>query len=504
MYKIFADDTLIYDSTLEDYKIGQGAVTLEVDKAGSFVFSVYPDHFYYDHFVQLKTVITVYKHDRIVFRGRVLDDAVDYWNNKVLTCEGELSFLQDSIIRPYNFSGNPKEFFRWLIDNHNAQVDDFKHFQIGEVTVVDPNGYIARSNSSYENTMENMTSRLLEDATGGHIYITHGPDDTDPIPTIHYLADFWKKATQPIEFGVNLRDYTKTVKSEDVATAIIPLGAPVDDGNSDTEDPKLTIAEVNDGRDYVYSEKGVELYGWVFKTVEWEDVTDPANLKAKAEEYVESVINQALTLELTAVDMNLLDRSIESYNVCEYVPVISAPHKINAVLLCNKQTMDLRNPANDSVVLGHTVATFTERTAQNAAGMAALKVLTGRVGKILNVLHESTTSIEDVVTRIDALYASAYSLVTIEVEDTGNAVKDLLETKGTLQAGGQKITTVPAKIAVSGGSCAVAYTLVESLGKARKVYVNDLEIGTVSTVDDNVATVLSVVDGDTITIKFEE
>ena len=57
MYKIFADGTLIYDSTLEDYKIGKGSITLETNKTGSFVFSVYLDHFYYDKFVKLKTVI---------------------------------------------------------------------------------------------------------------------------------------------------------------------------------------------------------------------------------------------------------------------------------------------------------------------------------------------------------------------------------------------------------------------------------------------------------------
>ena len=66
MYKIFADDTLIYDSTLEDYKIGKGLITLETNKSGSFTFSLYPDHFYYDKFIKLKTVITVYKSNKIV------------------------------------------------------------------------------------------------------------------------------------------------------------------------------------------------------------------------------------------------------------------------------------------------------------------------------------------------------------------------------------------------------------------------------------------------------
>ena len=105
MYKIYADDSvLLYDSTLEDLRIGSGVVNLDADTAGSFVFSVFPDHPFYNDFVELKTVITVYKDNRIVFRGRVLSDTTDYWNTKTLTCEGELTFLQDSVVRPYTRS----------------------------------------------------------------------------------------------------------------------------------------------------------------------------------------------------------------------------------------------------------------------------------------------------------------------------------------------------------------------------------------------------------------
>lgn len=403
MYTIHADGELIYDSTLEDYKIGQGEITKEIDKSGSFVFSLYPEHFYYDRFVKMKTVVTVRKSQKIAFRGRALDDGADYVNCKAFTCEGELGFLQDSIIRPYTFTGTPEELFRWYIEQHNAQVGEFKRFKVGTCTVVDPNGYIARENTAYENTLSNMTSRLLEDATGGHFYITHGDDGTDEIPTIHYVSDFTKVATQPIEFGVNLRDFVKKTNAGDIATAIIPLGATVDDGNSDTEDQNLTISDVNDGVDYVYSEKGVALYDWIFKTKEYEDVTDPANLKAKAQEDVEAAVNQSITIELTAVDMHLLDRSIESYNVCEYVPVISPPHNFEDTLLCNKQTMNLLNPASDTVTLGHTLLTFTERTGKLSSSMtnvvkmrSTLNSVTGKVA----ALNESVTVINQNLSKL--------------------------------------------------------------------------------------------------------
>lgn len=388
MYKIFADNILIYDSTIEDYKIGKGSINLEPNKSGSFEFSVYPDHFYYDQFVRLKTVIKVVKGSKIVFRGRILNDVTDYWNNKVITCEGELGFLQDSIIRPFEFTGTPTALFKKFVNEHNNQVDDFKKFKIGTVTVTDPNNYINRSNSGYESALSNLNSRLIEDSLGGYFYITH--ENEEDTPTLNYLDDFTKVATQVIEFGSNLKNYTKTVKADEIATAIIPLGATVDDGNSDTEDPKLTIASVNDGVDYVYDESAVALRGWIFKTVEWIDVTNASNLKSKAEAYLKSVINQSITIELNAIDLHLLDRSIESFNVCEYIRIVSPPHNFDDTLLCTKQTIDLLKPENDSITLGYTYSSFTERSSK------AFNTVTG-----VNKLQSAVNSVSGKVTALN-------------------------------------------------------------------------------------------------------
>lgn len=360
MYQIYANNELIYDSTLEDLKISKGLVTLETNKSGSFVFGIYPNHFYYDRFVRLKTIITVYKSGKIKFRGRILSDVTDFWNNKVITCEGELGFLQDAIIRPFEFVGTPEELFIKFMTEYNSQVDDDKKFNIGTVTVVDPNNYIARSNSKYETAYSNMTSRLIDDSLGGYFHITHGEDGTDPTPTIHYLADFTDVSSQKIEFGANLKDYTKTVKAESIATAIIPLGYTIDDGNSETEDKRLTIESVNGGIDYVFDANAVAMYGWIFKVVEWDDVTTAEALKTKAEAYLQESINQNITIELNAIDLHLLDRDIESYSVCQYIPVSSEPHNFEATLLCNKQTLNLLKPDNDRVTLGYTYSTFTE------------------------------------------------------------------------------------------------------------------------------------------------
>lgn len=415
MYKIYADGTLIYDSTFDKYKIVKGSGTLETNKSGSFSFSIYPDHFYYDSFVKMKTVIVVYKDKDIIFRGRILNDSVDYHNCKTITCEGELGFLQDSIIRPFEYNGTPGGMFRKFIVEHNNQVDEFKRFKIGKVTVTDPNNAIARSNSNYESTFSNMNSRLIEDSLGGYFYITH--ENGEIMPTINYLVDFTKVSTQKIEFGLNLKDYLKTSKAEEIATAIIPLGATVDDENSETEDPKLTIAKVNNGLDYVYDESAVSLRGWIFKTVDFNDVTDANNLKKKALEYLETVKNQNVTVELHAIDLHFLNKSIESFKIGDYIRVISRPHNFDSTMLCNRQTFDVMQPANDSVTLGYTYSTFTDRMGK----------ITSSAFNVMSI-QSTVNALNNRVVRLDATVENTDKIAN----DANNNYQQVVGTLGTM------------------------------------------------------------------------
>lgn len=361
MYKIYADDTLIYDSELEDYRINKGSISLEINKSGSFSFSIYPEHFYYDKFIKMKTIIKVTRSDEIIFRGRILNDITDYFNNKVITCEGELGFLNDSIIRPFSFQGLPENLFKKFIEEHNSQVDDFKKFKIGACTVIDPNNYIIRENSAYETALSNMSSRLTNGSLGGYFVITH--ENNEDTPTINYLADYSMKDSQVVEFGSNLKNYTKTVKAENMTTAIIPLGATIDDES----EKRLTIESVNEGKDYICDEQAVKDYGLIFKTVEWDDITQAENLLKKAKEYLSNVINQDVTIELTAIDLHLLNNNIKAFNLGDYIRVISEPHKVDTTMLCSKQTVDLLNPDNDSIILGATISTLSGNNASSEA-----------------------------------------------------------------------------------------------------------------------------------------
>jgi len=168
MYQVYCDNFLLYNDQLEEYKIFNPSVELELNKEGKFDFTIYNNHPSFDHLHRLKSIIQVYQDDFLLFRGRILNDTQGFHNEKNVECEGELAFLMDSIQRPYDFTGTPSELFTQFITSHNAQVDAAHQFKVGNITVTDPNDYISRSDSEYLNTFDSIQKKLIE-TLGGYL-----------------------------------------------------------------------------------------------------------------------------------------------------------------------------------------------------------------------------------------------------------------------------------------------------------------------------------------------
>ena len=395
MYKIYADGNLFYDSTLDDNTITKGTITKEVNKAGSFIFGAYPEHEYYHYIQKLKTIITVLKRESIIFRGRVIMDSAGFYNEKTFTCEGELSFMLDSVQRPYNFYGNPRDLFVQYLVSHNLQVEDEKRFLIGDITAANDDDYISIENSNYPYTLT-VVNELLK-TYGGYLHITRNESG---MPILNWLHDYPHTNTQNIEFGENLLDFLKTNDGTEIATVIIPLGAKVGSGKNTS---RLTIKSVNNDMDYIYDEVAVKKYGWIEKPVIFE-TSKPEELLNKGKAYLSELIKQNTSIQLTALDLSILDRTISSFSLGDYIQATSKPHNLNDIMLLTKQTIELLHPDRDTVTIGYAFASFTDTSLNR---------------------NLKTDSIDE---RIDELYLSINT--TIKYEDV------VIEESKTISAGG--------------------------------------------------------------------
>lgn len=348
-YRIYADQWLLHDDRLEELKVINPQLALEVNKTGSFQFSIYPDHPYYSNIAKFKTIITVYQDDLLLFRGRVLNDETGFYNEKQVVCEGQLAFLLDSILRPYDFTGSVLDYFTLLIDNHNSQVEEAKQFVVGNVTVIDPNDYIVRSNIDHVNTWDELNKKLLE-LLGGYIQVRN----EGGVNYIDYLASLNLLSTQTVEFGENLLDLKKIRKGENIATALIPLGAKLKDEEDRDTDQRLTIESVNGGLDYVYDQAAVDRFGWIYQTVIFDDVTEAANLLTKGKAHLAGLVNVVESIELSAADLAKIDATVDTFHLGTYVHVISKPHGIDQLFLVSKLDVKLLDPAANTLTLGGT------------------------------------------------------------------------------------------------------------------------------------------------------
>ena len=416
MYKVFCDNYLMYDPRLESLKLFSPKLELELNKTGTFSFLIYPEHPYFDKLEKMKSIVRVYQDNELVFRGRILTDENGFYNEKQVSCEGELAFLNDSIQRPYDFQSGTNhttipEFFTYLINKHNEQVEETKRFKVGRITVTDPNNYIVRADSTYMNTWETINQKLIN-TNGGYLWVRHESDGV----YIDYLEDFNVAVDQIVEFGENLLSFKRQTNGADIATAIIPIGATVDNVPVTIANlPNETTGEIRKQADFVYSVSGVSQHGWIFKKESWNDVTEASNLLTKAKALVATTINQLVTIELTAVDLASVNQNFESFKLGKYVQVYTKPHGINNYFLVKKLSIQFDNPQNNSLTLGTTYSAFTEQTEGSTID---LNELSGSVANLQNVVSNisgSIGSIDQTITNINASIG--------EIDQTINAIE---------------------------------------------------------------------------------
>lgn len=355
MYTIYADGKLLYAPHLfnEGCGVFSPRLTVELNKAGSLEFVIPPDNICYNSINKLKTIVTVYQDSEELFRGRVLHDERDFYKQKKTYCEGELSFLLDSIQRTkYNMFGTYESLFTRVIGNHNSRVEADKQFTVGNITADgDDNSIRIISIENYPTTLDVIQEKFC-DVKGGYL-VTRGEGDTR---YIDWLKDDTKISDQIIEFGVNLLDLTEYITAENIFTVIIPVGGELYDENGNSLG-KLGLAFP----DYLENDTAISLFGRIEKYVEWSDIVSRDQLVSTATAYLNKNIEMAVTLTVKAVDLALLNVDVKHIHVGDWVRVVSVPHSLDNLFRCTKIVYDLTSPDQNEYTFGFSFTAFTEQ-----------------------------------------------------------------------------------------------------------------------------------------------
>jgi len=366
MYKIKLDGKILYYPGDREAAVINPELDLQTGYAGELTLKVPALNPLYNDIHNRKSMISVYRDKTEIFYGEVRTREKDRFKNQPIKATGALSFLADTILPQQEWHDmSPREMLDAWLQLHNNQVEDRKKIYIGVVTIHDSNDSLYRI-TDRENTLEAIREKLV-DRLGGYLRLRH-EEDKLYLDWIN-IQEYGKYCEQPIQFGENLLDYSETMTADDVITALIPLGAAIeqetDENASEFErlEKNVDITSVNDGKDYIYSKKAVESFGWVWKTEKWDDVATPANLLKKATEYLTTQQYENLVISLTAVDLSLFGQDYDSFDIGDRVLCNAIPYGMKKVLPVMEMKIPLQQPDQAQLTLGENLQqSFTDQT----------------------------------------------------------------------------------------------------------------------------------------------
>lgn len=389
IYRVLMDGTDILNYQEKPFILVSPTLTMELNAAGSFEFTMPPAHALYDAVKPLASTIVVYEDETLLWYGRPIEVRTDFYKQKTIYCEGALAFFNDSVQRLHEYESiSVHTFFRTVIENHNAQVNADRQFTVGNITVADRKVY---RKLNYDSTF-NVLKRQCLNAEGGYLFLRR----EDGVNYIDWYAEVPLDSNQPVEFGLNMLDLSRVFDGSGIATCVIPLGENVEE----TGEP-LTVASVNNGSDVIESDAVAE-YGYITKAVSFNGVSHPNTLYEDGLEYLESTQFDNMTVECTAAELHWQNGNYGLFRVGQKIHCRSIPHLLDRYFDLLKITLRL-DTAEKQITLGSTKKqTLTEIT------------------------KESLTSMEDIGTRIDDAISEATDGFTDYVDESIGGVEDTI------------------------------------------------------------------------------
>lgn len=445
MYKIYADETCIYNDILPGTKtkLLSPKLTMEENSAGSFTCLVPEGNAGYEKIERLKTEIIIQRNGKEIWRGRVMEEYSNFWNQRSIYCEGELAYFNDSVQPPSSFTNvTPKNYLSALLQVHNGRVEEKKRFTLGTVSSSKTIASIATDYDITINAIYNMIEQI-----GGYLRVRR----ENGVRYLDYSENYPGANTQKIQFGKNLLDLTKSWDVSNLVTVIIPLGKQIQNGE---KYEYVTVSSVNNGSIYVESSaEAINAYGRIESVVNFSDIEDPSQLLQEARKYLSDYQFDNMSIEVSAVDMNYLNSEVEAFQILDTVSVVSKFHGLNRMFPVSRIEIALDEPSNSSLTLGtEEVSSLTKEDQKNLMNIQTAIAGLPNQAQIESIL----TSISQINSNIANLpTASDYQQLKKAIDElpTTNEVKqifsDMLDGYLKLTSSGtEKKVTVEGSLAV--------------------------------------------------------
>lgn len=439
-------------------KLTSGKIVKGINTIDSFTFSMSPGNPGFNLINEFSTLVTAYNtnKDRYDFIGRVLyaETTMDESGmiTKTVTCESVLGYLCDSWqtyvdTKNWTVAG----LLQHLLDCHNSLVEGYKQFKLGTVTAKDNNDNLYQA-VQRENTWDSIKTKLI-DKIGGELQVRVEEDGM----YLDYLDQIGEMKETEIALSVNMKSITREQDPTAFITRLIPLGYKLKDGENETEQ-RLDISSVNGGKTYIDDEQAVAVYGIHVGVVEWDDVTDPTNLKNKGDAWLEENNKVQIKYSITALDLSLIGKVFDDFDVGNYHPIKNGLIAVDDTARIIKKNIDVCEEVKSTMEVGDNFKTLSDIQREQSAQIQQA------AQNLKDVAQQSSTLVADINRRIDSLddkIDEQKETFHSEIQQLSDSIK--MEVSGTLGSEASIILSVGAN----------KYTGEFDLSQIRTAFAND-------------------------------
>ena len=344
-------------------KVLSGSIKQAQNAVNEFTFVIPMQNDLYQRLIPFQSIIQVVNlyDEEIEFEGRVLSVSNKMTSTgfvQEVVCEDFLSFLHDSTQHYQKLKNTGAEaYLREILNQHNAQVEDYKRIHLGTVTVKSltdkPWRYLG-----YESTWDAIRDRIVSNIGG---YLTLRREESGF--HLDWTSSVGENQESPIQLGRNIKSASREISFDGIATQIMPIGADEKNSQNQSSDNKeeqgsdvtrkqIDISSVNGGKIWLEDAELVAKFGIIRKPVIWTEIDNPQVLKNRGLQYLR---NQKIALAkwtVAAVERYLIDSRYVKFKIGNTHPILNAPLSGIERLQIIEKKIDILNPQSVDLVIG--------------------------------------------------------------------------------------------------------------------------------------------------------
>lgn len=364
MYEVYVDGECVSASYIPGSLFREPVIEKELNRAGSFTFTIPVGHPAFNSFKVRKSsvIVQINRRQRAEFSGFVTRISRNITGEKKVTCTGDLALLSNAgfyvAVKTLKASGYVRQIFT-LYNNVCTDRPFDSSGMVGDDFDLDPGSV------SYGSCLD-LCQKFVEEY-GGAFEAEMNWVNGRWFRKLKYTAEGAEtESKQVIHLNRNIIDLALEQSGEEICTGVFPLGAKKTDEEKDqyelgrTSDSYWTIQDIlytEADENYIWADNSViNEFGRILKVIQWDGVKKANTLTKNAKAYLKDYQFASIAFDLKAIDLSDTNEDEERIEVGYKVQCVSQIHGMDRVFVVSKKTIPLNHLSETRLTLGITSA----------------------------------------------------------------------------------------------------------------------------------------------------